>query len=33
MFGDAREHARTDLIAVMESKHEIRPTRPLQRAM
>jgi hypothetical protein len=32
-LGDAREHARTDLFSVMESKDEVRPGRASQDAM
>jgi hypothetical protein len=31
--GNPRQHAGTDLLALMEAKHEIRPTRPSQNPM
>jgi hypothetical protein len=33
VFGDAREHLRTDFFAVMEGKHHIRPAVPRQNSM
>ena len=33
VFGNAREHLRTDFLAVVEGKHHIRPARPRQNPM
>jgi hypothetical protein len=33
MFGDPRQHARTDFIAVMKCEYVVRPTGSLQDAM
>jgi hypothetical protein len=33
MFGDAGQHARPDLLLVMESENEVRATRSLQDPM
>ena len=30
MLGDAREHARTDLFAIVKCEHEVRPAGPSQ---